>query len=153
MEHLNHTHTGLTEAESYCNQHGLRYTDPRRYVLDILIQADGALGAYDILERLNAYIDNPKPPTAYRAIEFWQEQGFVHKIESLNSYIACCRNHGCSHTRRAHHSIKFLICDDCHMVRELHDKDSTQDIEEQHNFKINRQITELHGVCASCSAG
>lgn len=151
MQNLEIKEPALSEAQQYCVERGLRYTEPRHHVLDILVKAGTALGAYDILERLKSYTDNPKPPTAYRAIEFWQEQGFVHKIESLNSYIACCRNHGCAHTRKNHKSIKFLICDECHVVRELHDKDGVQDIEQEYNFTINRQITEMHGICATCT--
>ena len=59
----------IQTAHQYCEAHGYRYTDPRRHVLDILASSQKPMGAYDILEKLGQYIDNPKPPTAYRAIE------------------------------------------------------------------------------------
>ncbi|MGB4058039.1 MAG: hypothetical protein WBK77_08155 [Alphaproteobacteria bacterium] len=64
------------------------------------------LGAYEIPERLGKKIKNPKPPTVYRAIEFWAEHGFIHRVESLNAYVACEAGH-------QHKSAQFMVCNDC----------------------------------------
>ena len=132
----------LNIAEKYCADNQLRFTDPRRHVLDILAQSKGPLGAYDVLERLGQYINKPKPPTAYRAIDFWREHGFVHKIESLNAYIACCEDH-------KHHNTHFLVCDDCNTVTELHHhNDNAKSL--PMGFVAKRTFTETHGTCESC---
>lgn len=132
----------IKSAEQYCLDNQLRLTPPRQYVLDILAKADKPLGAYDVLERLGQYIDKPKPPTAYRAIDFWKDHGFVHKIESLNAYVACCEEH-------THHNTHFLICDDCNGVEEVHSHD-VKDIEVPKGFVSKRTFTETHGTCEDC---
>ena len=133
----------LNKAESFCKENGHRFTDPRRYVLEIAASSSKPLGAYDILKALGEQIDNPKPPTAYRAIDFWREQGFIHKIESMNAYVLCCDDH-------AHHDPHFLICDDCHSVDEIHHSHIENDTIPK-GFTAKRSFIETHGLCADCS--
>jgi Fur family zinc uptake transcriptional regulator len=137
----------IVEAvESYCAKEGIRFTEPRRHVLEIIAGADGPVGAYDVLEQLGKYIDNPKPPTAYRAIEFLQEHGFIHRIASLNAFVACATDH-------RHHGSQFLVCDSCGKVVEAHLCDLPDDLAaraEKEGFRLTRWDAELHGTCGDC---
>ncbi len=142
------TTTIIKQAKDFCDQNGARLTDPRRYVLDVLRTSKGALTAYEILEGLGKYLDKPKPPTAYRAIEFWQDHGFIHRIESLNAYILCNAEHH-------HEGSQFMICDDCGNVNEAHLchlPNALNDKAKAKNFKVNHWSVELHGQCAKCIA-
>lgn len=137
----------VKEVEAYCAKEGIRFTEPRRHVLDIIARAGGPLGAYEILNQLSAYLDNPKPPTAYRAIEFLCEHGFIHRIESLNAYVACGTDH-------RHLGSQFLICDSCGKVVEAHICDMPSALESharKEGFSIRRWNAELHGLCPSCA--
>ena len=96
----------------YGEKNGHRVTEPREYVLGIIAAADKPLTAYDVLDALAEKLDKPKPPTAYRALEFLMQHGFVHRIESLNAYIACAEDH-------KHQGSQFMICDGCGRVRKL----------------------------------
>ncbi|MBG78149.1 MAG: transcriptional regulator [Alphaproteobacteria bacterium] len=139
----------LTESEKYCADHGLRLTEPRQHVLQILLDADKPLGAYEILQELGAYIDNPKPPTAYRAIEFWQEHGFVHRIESLNAYTACSAGH-------SHSGSQYLVCELCKDVQEIHlcsVPPALAKAMQDKGFSMKFWNAEIHGLCANCSGG
>jgi Fur family zinc uptake transcriptional regulator len=133
----------IDDAKKYCDERGLRFTPPREHVLHILLRSENPMGAYDILDRLGQYIDNPKPPTAYRAIDFWREHGFIHKIESLNAYISCCADH-------KHHDTQFVVCDDCNLVEEIHSHAPTQQVNLPKGFEAKRSFTEIHGVCGKC---
>lgn len=135
----------LKKAERYCEERHYRFTEPRRHVLTILAKHKKPMGAYDILEQLGAYIDKPKPPTAYRAIEFWREHGFVHKIESLNAYVICCEGH-------LHHDTHFLICGNCRHVQEIHHPVADYPALPQ-GFEVTRHMTETYGTCGSCQEG
>ncbi len=42
-----------------------------------------------LLDLLREAEPQAKPPTVYRALDFLLEQGFVHKVESTNSYVLC----------------------------------------------------------------
>lgn len=132
----------LRKAELYCEKNQLRFTEPRQRVLEILVHNQKPMGAYDVLEHLGQYIDNPKPPTAYRAIEFWQEHGFLHRIESLNAYITCCEDH-------SHSDTHFLVCDDCNTVEEIHTHHHNNKNIPQ-GFNAKRTFTETHGTCGDC---
>lgn len=139
--------TKLTkQVEAFCADRGIRFTEPRRYVLEIVAAAKKPIGAYDILAALGKKIENPKPPTAYRAIEFLEENGFVHKIESLNAFVLC-------HTDHRHNGSQFLICDSCGDVTEAHLCHVPDDLSrktQEAGFRVSSWNTELHGTCKNC---
>lgn len=138
---------GIEDAEAFCKQHGHRFTDPRRHVLHIITTSHKPLSAYDILGRLGEMLNNPKPPTAYRAIEFWQKHGFIHRLESLNAYVACQAGH-------RHAGSQFMICEGCGIVIETHLCHLPQSLEKAataQNFTPTRWSLELHGQCHNCA--
>ena len=51
----------------------------------------------------------------YRALHFLLANGFIHKLESINAFVAC------HHPDSAQHSVPFLICNRCHSATELED--------------------------------
>ena len=138
--------TILQRLETYCAENNLRLTNPRLYVLEIISSSRTPLGAYEILAMLRNKLDNPKPPTAYRAIEFLKEHGFIHRIESLNSYISCQSDH-------KHDGSQFMICDTCGKVIETHLchlPDDFQNNVANANFTPEKWNLEIHGICARC---
>ncbi len=83
-----------------------RLTAPRRRVLELLLQAGQPVKAYDLIASFAVEGPPAKPPTVYRALDFLEKQGFAHRIESLNSYVACRKE-------ADGHAAAFLICDCC----------------------------------------
>lgn len=132
--------------ESYCASNGLRLTPPRMSAYRIVQGAKKPVTAYDVLELMGKTLKNPKPPTAYRALDFLVEHGFIHRIESLNAYVLCDVNH--------HHSgSQFMICDSCGKVEEVHLcslPKGLQDKVDQEKFFLHHWNLELHGVCRKC---
>ena len=101
----------LAHAEKLCAQRGVRLTPQRLEVLRLMSLQQGAISAYDLLDLLREKEPQAKPPTVYRALEFLLEQGFVHKVESTNSYVLC-------HLfDQPTHSSAMFICDRCGVVR------------------------------------
>jgi len=96
------TQTLLKKAEQFCEDNTHRLTQPRREVLKIISSSKKPIGAYDILKKLGKTLKDPKPPTAYRAIDFWQEHGFIHRIESLNAFVSCLAGHN-------HEGSQFMV--------------------------------------------
>lgn len=148
----NHEHcidTALSEAERLCLEKGLRFTPIRRAILKMVWSSHKAVKAYDLLDRLGreSEVGSAKPPTVYRALDFLMQQGFVHKIESLNAYI------GCPHPGEDHIS-QFLICDKCSEVIEV---DITgiagqiKTVSKDNGFTVRAQTIEVHGSCKKCS--
>ncbi len=137
----------LERAEALCRERGVRLTDQRKTVLQLLCVSDKPLSAYELLERLRGVVKNPAPPTIYRALDFLLEQGLVHKLESLHAYV------GCAHPDQPHAS-QFLICDDCGEVAEVEDSSVTKSLKaagKAIGFRTKRPVVELLGTCAQCT--
>jgi Fur family zinc uptake transcriptional regulator len=81
--------SAMQSAEAYCDAHKLQPTPVRRKVLELLLEKHQALGAYAILDLLREAGFSSQPPVAYRALDFVVENGFAHKIERLNAFVAC----------------------------------------------------------------
>lgn len=138
----------LARADLLCKERGVRFTPTRRNVFKLIAEYQGAVSAYDLLDRLKALEPNAKPPTVYRALDFLLTQGFVHKVESLNAFLFC------EHFDE-HHPMQLLICNQCGVVIELHDDAINQAFEQQaqaNGFVIINQSIEAHGQCRSCQA-
>ena len=148
-QHHNHEHcvdNALEIAETICAQNGLRFTKIRRRVLELVWNSHQAIKAYDILELLQQEDASAKPPTAYRALDFLLEHGFIHRIESLNAYI------GCPNPEHIH-DFQLLICNQCGQVDEITDPDlmiKLQAYAESADFKLMSQVIELKGLCKKC---
>lgn len=137
----------VKQTENICREKGIRFTEPRQHVLEIIAAAKKPMGAYDVLEALGKYMDDPKPPTAYRAIEFLVEQGIIHRIESLNAYILCGTDH-------KHNGSQFMVCDSCGTVVEAHICHVPDDLAKrakEEGFTLSRWDAELHGTCKDCA--
>ena len=137
----------IDDFKIYCQDHGERVTPPRVAMLEIITDASKPLTAYDALAALAQKLDKPKPPTAYRALEFFTAHGFIHRIESLNAYVACGESH-------KHKGAQFMICDSCEHVEEIHLCSMPEALTKQaaaKGFTPSHWNLELHGRCAKCS--
>ena len=137
----------LASAEARCAADGLRLTPVRRKVLELLLQEHRALGAYVILDLLREAGFGSQPPVAYRALDFLVENGFVHKVERLNAFVAC------AHPGRSH-SPAFMICRMCDAVAEAQSapaKGALGAAARATGFQIERTVVEAEGVCPSCA--
>jgi Fur family transcriptional regulator, zinc uptake regulator len=134
----------MTRAEA---DHGIGLTDTRRKVFELVIKAGQPVGAYRLLEAMQDKGTRVMPPTVYRALNFLQGKGLVHRIESLNAFIAC--------TQHEHeHEGQFLICSDCGKTEELADESVSEMLREKasaHGFTLTQQTIELKGLCKECA--
>jgi Fur family zinc uptake transcriptional regulator len=134
----------LGTAKSLCAQRRVRLTPRRLQVFNILLGSHQPMGAYEVLQTMNEEEKNITPPIVYRALEFLQEQGLVHRLESQNAFIACMQP---GHPGEA----QFLICSKCQRVAELDDPFlSTSTLASQLGFEAQHAVVEINGLCASC---
>ena len=137
----------MAMAEAVCLERGQRLTAIRRKVLDELLGSHKPLGAYEIIDRLAHRGARPAPITAYRALEFLRENGFVHRIESRNAFIACVHSHP------AGELVVFLICEHCGAVGEASSADlaaSLTSAARAAGFAPKSPVIEITGVCTHC---
>jgi Fur family zinc uptake transcriptional regulator len=137
----------LDRAAQACARQGAQLTELRRRVLNLILEAETPLTAYQLLERLREIRRGAVPPTIYRALDFLMQQGLIHKIERLNAFIACTES-------RHQHPVQFLICRQCGTVVEIEDRAVSKALElaaEREGFHPGHAMVELDGTCAACS--
>lgn len=148
----NHDHCideALRTAQQICHYKGVKLTLVREQVFTLVWQSHKPLGAYTILERLAQRRDKegrPAPPTVYRALDFLQEHGLVHRIASLNAYIGCC-------APVQPHQSHFLICRQCNTTVEVVPDGISQAIQlsaQQAGFQVEAECVEIIGLCPNC---
>ena len=122
-----HDHGGCVSAavhavEGICAERGLRLTAPRRRVLEILLEE-------------------------HRALDFLVEQGFAHRIERLNAFVAC----PCPARR---HRPAFMVCRGCRAVAEADAPEGGPLAAgaDRLGFLIERTVVEAEGLCPACAA-
>jgi Fur family zinc uptake transcriptional regulator len=136
------------KAQAHAGHESPDLTKNQALVFDALSSADGPLSAYSILDRLRDQ-GFRAPLQVYRALDKLLEYGLVHRLESLNAFVAC------SHPEcDAHDTIAFAICETCGNVAEFADDEITRHLQgwaHSEGFRLNKTIIELRGMCAVCT--
>lgn len=124
-------------------------TKNQTLVFDALVSAEAPMSAYTILDRLR---DNGfrAPLQVYRALDKLLDYGMIHRLESINAFVACahpqCHSHG---------MIAFAICETCGQATEFADETietRVKDWSTENGFKRAKTTVEIRGTCASCLA-
>jgi len=122
-------------------------TKKEEIVLNLLKKRCTPLSAYALLAELRD--DGFRAPLqVYRALDKLIALHLVHKLESMNSYIACCYDH---HAQDG--SATFTICDHCGNVVEVEDRPLAQamiQLTGQLDFVLRHSTIEMRGLCHRC---
>jgi len=146
-DHARCASDAITHAEAICAARKERLTSIRRRVLESLLTSHQPLGAYELIDRLANDGPRPAPITIYRALDFLREQGFVHRIESRNAFIACVHHHTNGDP------VVFLICERCGAVGEATGATIAETIRSASRaagFTPKTPVIEIFGTCAHC---
>ena len=127
-------------------------------IMGALAAASRPLSAYDLLDKLRP-TGVAAPLTIYRALDKLIASGRVHRIESLNAFVACRSG---EHHAHHHHAtdealppraVGFAICDRCGAVEEFVDDDIFALLDRRfarQGFVPRTSAIEVHGLCAAC---
>lgn len=121
-------------------------------VFRLLNAAGKPLTAYDILDKLRRQ-GLRAPPTVYRALDQLMRQGLVHRLESMNAFMAC--RHASEHKGKPHHPNPFAICTSCGSVREIKDPvllKAMNRLGAELFEQLDKRVFELSGICRGCKA-
>ena len=136
-----------SHAHAHDHQAPAKLTRNQSMVFSALREQEKPLTAYAILDRLRG--DGLRAPLQiYRALEKLMEKGLVHRLESLNAFVAC-QHEACS----GHSTVAFAICESCGVVDEIEDEVANREIERvarERGFLPTRATVELKGLCADC---
>ncbi|MDR2459417.1 MAG: transcriptional repressor [Deltaproteobacteria bacterium] len=138
----------ISEAERYCAVQGTQLTQLRRLILETLAKAPGPMKAYDIIETLHQSGQRLTPSTVYRILDFFLQGGLVHRVNTLNAFVACT----CAPEQE--HSPLILVCPECQSTMEIDDDDLHDSIFSRLGalgYSVKGSSIEIQGVCPKCS--
>lgn len=118
-------------------------------VLEVLSRTEGPLSAYALLDQLREH-GFRAPLQVYRALDKLIGYGLVHRLESLNSFVACAHPHD-----HCNGLVAFAICDRCGQVDEFDDvvvEERFRHWSREHGFQIAKTTIEMRGTCSNCLA-
>jgi len=121
-----------------------RMTRNQALVLELLRRESRAMTAYQILEALRGQ-GFRQPVQVYRALDSLMAREQVHRIESLNAFVACRHD--------THHYLSgFAICDDCRTVWGFTVPEGVElmALADSKGFQTHDVMVELHGLCKEC---
>jgi Fur family zinc uptake transcriptional regulator len=85
--------------------------------------------------------------TVYRSLHRLTDLGLVHRLESVNAYVACAHNGD-------HTGVVFAICEICGNVTEFMDAKVSERLGARaraEQFLIEHAMLELKGRCRLCA--
>ena len=136
----------LALAEAHCRQRGSRLTPLRKQVLTLLMRHNGCVKAYDLLEEIRRSHGGSTPPTVYRALDFLLAEGLAHRIDSLNTFVAC-------NDFNDHQHSLLVVCSHCSSFVEIDDEEVSQlltDRLKEKGFAFNGKDVEVKAMCKAC---
>ncbi len=129
------------------HHHEPRLTRHQSLVLDALTREESPASAYTLLDHLRG--DGLRAPQQiYRALDKLIEFGLVHRVETLNSFVACAHPHD-----HKHGLVVFAICDQCGQVNEFSDQAIERRLKgwsKDHAFRMSAATVEMRGICGRC---
>ncbi|SHH25499.1 Fur family transcriptional regulator [Ferrimonas marina] len=142
----------LERSAAKCQGMGGKLTAKRRDLLSVLLRADHPLSAYELTEHYNRRFDGKlQPMSTYRMLDFLVQMQLVHKLSSVNKYLACAHI-ACQHQHADQH---FVVCHRCGAAKEINIDNqqlatllsSVTEI----GYQLRQPQLELDGVCEKCA--
>ncbi len=141
----------LDKAREVCTGSGGRLTEKRKRVLELLLEANKLLSAYEIKDAYNATFPDSIPTiSVYRIMDFLEAGDLVHKLSSTKKYIACAH----IASDKAHDAVLFLVCGECDGAREVAVPrdfiDELSPLVDTAGYTLRNSQLELQCVCRHC---
>ena len=136
-------------------QRGLRITEPRKAIVEVLISTADHLSAEEIYNSVHQIYPNTGLTTVYRNLDLLEEMGIIAKFHFGDGRSRCELIQSPQKPGHHHH----LVCTGCKQIIDYDDfvdeevvllKKVEQVLSSTHNFQITGHIIQFYGVCNSC---
>lgn len=138
-------------AEKHCEQHSSKLTPIRKQVLSLLLDAEKALSAYELIDIFEEkYREKIAPMSIYRTLDHLEKVHLVHKINVANKFVACAY----INCQKNHDITKLLFCQQCQQVQEIPIDHTVEQCITNEVTKFGYQLCshqiELTCICSKC---
>lgn len=127
-------------------QSGLSITESRKKILDLFLDADGALAHADIEKHTASAFDRV---TVYRTLQTFVESGIIHQIPTTDNAVlyALCR-HNCEQGHHHDDHVHF-VCSTCDKTVCLDDV-RVPAVKLPKHFTKEQSAMVVTGICGEC---
>jgi len=141
--------TVLNDLKVVLKEKGMKYTEQRAIILQILLNIDDHLNAEEVLDIVKSKYPDQKIgiATIYRTLNFLEE---VNLITSISFGKEGKKYEGNSDKHHDH-----LICTECGKIVEFLDdtiEKKQEEIALKNGFKITDHTMQIFGICGDCQA-
>jgi Fur family transcriptional regulator, ferric uptake regulator len=128
---------------NYLKDHGIRITNGRISILNIIESSTKGLTAENIYSECKKKNENINLSTIYRTLELLEEKNILKKINIDGPAIFVLKKEGHMHT---------LKCDMCNKSVEIQCpmEEIEESIKTQAGFSLTEHKLELKGICDKC---
>jgi Fur family zinc uptake transcriptional regulator len=138
----------LAEAAEVLAKRGMKFTEIRRSVFNLLCHGNKAVGAYDLVVAFGKECGRRVTPnTVYRALDFLEQQGLVAHLASTRAYVVRRPAQGTE-------TSLFFVCSKCGVVTERQDPEVERMICLAANaigFHARPRAIDIEGLCKRCT--
>jgi Fur family zinc uptake transcriptional regulator len=138
----------MADAAEFLAKRGMKFTEVRRSILNLLYRENRAVGAYDLRAAFEKECGRRvTPTTVYRALDFFERQGLVTHLANTRTYIARRPLQG------AENSV-FFVCNKCGATAESQDPEVERAIRAAANaigFYTHARAIDVDGICRRCA--
>jgi len=130
----------------YLRGRGLRSTDARRKIVEVVLDTDDHFTAEDLLDRIRDRGYRVSRASVYRTLSLLCEGGFVESREFQRGQLMYERMFG-----QEHHD--HLICTQCNRIVEFENDDIErlqEEVATAHGFRLESHSLRLFGLCPDC---
>lgn len=138
----------VRRAERTCRDRNLKLTPMRRRVLGTLAGSRTPLSASALIAAIGAGAEKAVSPILiYRALDFLNSEGLIHRLAGRNAYVPCDHEHSDGEVT------VLLVCRRCGTVDEVASREIERSLDSTAaatGFKPLNRVVELEGECVAC---
>jgi Fur family ferric uptake transcriptional regulator len=136
----------MNKQPDILKRNGLSVTESRKKILDLFVNAKGALAHADIEKQTGEIFDRV---TVYRTLQTFTDKGIIHLIPTTDNSIkyALCK-HNCEEGHHHDNHVHF-ICSNCHKTICLDDV-TVPAVKLPKGFAPENSQMVVNGVCGDC---
>ncbi len=138
----------MSTSKELLKEHGLKFTENRKVILEQFMSANYALSYNDIDAMIAQKLDKV---TVYRTLKSFQESGIIHEVMDGSSQVkyALCHSGACSshHHHDAHVHFRCEKCDKTFCLDDV----KVPLLQMPEGYKLNSQSVFVQGFCRKCS--